>query len=75
MQIGRDYCVSWRPNPAQMVCCGWDEASVRAIVRAALEAMRGCFVHVNLKDVMTVEGDIDRLRRWTAVVRQEIDRT
>jgi len=24
-QIGADYVLSWRPNPSDMVCCGYKE--------------------------------------------------
>lgn len=72
-QIGRDYVLSWRPNPTDMVCCGWDENRVRTIVRDGLEAAKGCFVHIHLKDIETVEGDLGRLARWTAIVRSIAD--
>ena len=69
-QIGTDYVISWRPNPAQMVCCGFYEEKVRTITREAMEAMRGCIVDITLKDVQTVEGDISRLRRWVEITRE-----
>jgi len=68
-QIGEDYVFSWRPNPALMVCCGFDEDRIRRIVRGALEAARGCHVDITLKDIETVEGEPDRLRRWAQIVR------
>jgi hypothetical protein len=73
-QIGTDYVMSWRPNPADMVCCGWDEARVRRVISDGLKASKGCRVHIHLKDVETIEGDMERLQRWTEVVRGEIER-
>jgi hypothetical protein len=70
-QIGTDYVISWRPNPTDMMCCGFDEAKIRRILRENLEAMRGCHVHIHLKDIETVEGDITRLTRWVEIVREE----
>ena len=72
-QIGRDYVLSWRPNPADMVCCAWDEARIRRIIREGLAACRanGCLPHVHLKDIETVGGDTSRLARWTQIVREE----
>lgn len=72
-QIGRDYVLSWRPNPADMVCCQFDEALIRRIIRAGLEASRGCRVHIHLKDVETVQGEPDRLARWVRIVREVAD--
>jgi len=69
-QIGEDYVVSWRPNPAQMGCCGFDEELIRSVTRQAFEDSRGCHVDVTLKDVQTVEGDISRLRRWVEITRE-----
>lgn len=68
-QIGADYVISWRPNPTDMVCAGWDEGRIRKIIGEGLSACRDGFVHVHLKDVETVQGETDRLARWTAIVR------
>jgi hypothetical protein len=72
-QIGTDYVMSWRPNPADMVCCQFDEGLIRRIIRAGLEAARGCRVHIHLKDIETVQGDPGRLARWVKIVRQVAD--
>lgn len=68
-QIQDDYVFSWRPNPAQMVCCGFEPDRIRRIVRDAMEASRGCHVDITLKDVETVQGEPERLRKWVRIVR------
>lgn len=72
-QIGKDYVISWRPNPTDMVCAGWDEARIRKIIGEGLKACRGGYVHIHLKDIETVQGDTTRLARWTRIVREVID--
>jgi len=72
-QIGTDYVFSWRPNPADMVCCGFDPGHVRKVVRDAMEACRGCHVDITLKDVQTVEHRPERLREWVRIVREVTD--
>lgn len=72
-QIGEDYVMSWRPNPTDMVTCGFDEGRVRRILRAGFAAARGCRVHLNLKDVYTLEGDPGRLARWVKIAREVAD--
>lgn len=74
-QIGRDYLFSWRPNPTDMICCGFDERKIRDLLRAGLRAARahGCHVHLHLKDIETVEGEPDRLARWTRIAREVIE--
>lgn len=76
-QIGEDYVYSWRPNPARMVCCGFDEESIRRDIRDALTTTNayGCHVDITLKDIQTVEGHPERLAAWTRIVREVIDET
>jgi hypothetical protein len=69
-QIGTDYVMSWRPNPTDMVCAGWDEDRVRRVIRQGLEVSRGTHVHVCLKDIETVQGNLQRLARWTEIARE-----
>jgi hypothetical protein len=68
-QIGTDYVISWRPNPADMICCGFDPVKIRRVVRRAMDGMRGCHVDINLKDVQTVGGKPELLRDWVQIVR------
>jgi hypothetical protein len=72
-QIGRDYVMSYRPNPAEMVCCGFDEDRVRRIVRRDLAACRGLCVDITLKDVNTVEHHPQRLAAWVRIVKEVIE--
>lgn len=73
-QIGRDYVLSWRPSPTDMVCAGLDEDRVRRVIGQGLDATQECFAHIHLKDVETVEGDPGRLARWVQIVRETIER-
>jgi len=72
-QIGTDYAISWRPNPTDMVCAGWDELRIRRLIGEGLAACRGGFPHIHLKDIETLQGDITRLGRWVTIVRETID--
>lgn len=72
-QVGTEYVLSWRPNPSQMVTCGFDEGQIRRILADQLRDVRDCHVHINLKDVYTLEGDVGRLRRWTQITREVIN--
>lgn len=68
-QIGADYAIAWRPNPTDMVCCGYNEDRIRRIIGNGLAACKGGYPHIHLKDVETVEGDVTRLTRWVKLVR------
>lgn len=71
--IGTDYVISWRPSPADTVCCGFDPDRIRRLTRAALAACRGRHMDITLKDVHTVCGEPDRLREWVRIVRACVD--
>jgi hypothetical protein len=72
-QIGTDYVLSYRPSPTDMVGYGYDEARICSILQEDFAAMRGAHFDITLKDVQTVEGDPERVRRWTALVRDLLD--
>lgn len=72
-QIGTDYIISWRPNPADMICCGFYPDKIKRLVREAMEAMKGCHVDVHLKDVQTVGKQPELLREWVRIVRAITD--
>jgi hypothetical protein len=74
-QIGTDYVMSWRPNPTNLVCSGFDETQIRRIIREGLSICKGLHLHLHLKDIETVEGQPDRLARWARIVRDEIEKS
>jgi len=72
-QIGDDYVLSYRPSPADMVSYDFSPDRIRSILKKDLEACRDCHVDITLKDVETVQGDPDRIRRWVRITRNAID--
>jgi len=70
-QIGDEYVCSWRPNPSEMICCGYDPDLIRRIVT---DAAHGCHVDITLKDVQTIGHQPANLRRWVELVRSISDR-
>jgi hypothetical protein len=69
-EIGGDYVLSWRPNPAD-IAAGFDAAQTRKTVKAAFEVLRGhgCVFDITLKDVHTVSNDPRAVSDWTDCVR------
>ena len=72
-QIGRDYVLSYRPSPADMVSYDFAPDRVRSILRRDLAACKDSHVDITLKDVETVQGDPSRVRNWVAITREVID--
>jgi hypothetical protein len=71
-QIGRDYVLSYRPSPADMVSYGFDRDRIRSILKRDLEACANSHVDITLKDVETVEKDPTRVKHWVALTREVI---
>ena len=74
-QIGGDYVISWRPNPTDHVSTTFDRDRVRRQIAEGRDVLEkyGCHYEINLKDVLTVRGDRERLREWVRIVRGEIE--
>ncbi|MHB0859220.1 MAG: uroporphyrinogen decarboxylase/cobalamine-independent methonine synthase family protein [Anaerolineae bacterium] len=68
-KLGRRAIFSWKPHPAHLVGA-FDEQAVRAYLRRALDATRGCVVEMILKDTHTCEGRPERFARWTDIARE-----
>ena len=71
-QIGEDYIVSWRPSPA-IISTGFDECQIRKTIQQGLKDSRGCHIEIMLNEMMTVEGDLTRLVKWTEIATQEAE--
>lgn len=75
-QIGSDYIVSYRPNPATFIAKGINEDYVRAELRKQLDILQqnGCYVEVEYKDVETVNHDPNAMARLIQITREELER-
>lgn len=72
-QIGRDYIISYRPSPADMVSYQFDADSVKGKLREDFAALKDTCFDITLKDVETVEGDPQRIKLWVQSVREVIE--
>ena len=68
-QIEDKYVLSWRPNPAPMVCSGFNPEWVTKTLREGLAACQGCHTDILLKDVQTVQGEPERLKNWARLAK------
>ena len=75
-QIGGDYIVSYRPNPATFIAKGIHEDYIRSELRKQLDILHrnGCYVEVEYKDVETVNHDPNAMGRLIQITREELDR-
>jgi hypothetical protein len=67
---GRDYVLSFKPNPAHLATDRFDADLVRRYLADALAAMRGCNVEIIMKDITTARSDVPRLSAWTKLAME-----
>ncbi len=75
-QIGPDYVLSWRPNPSSACSYRVDEDFIRRELRQVMDIFDAnrCVWDVTLKDLETTGGDPTAIVRWTAIVREELEK-
>jgi len=66
------YILSMKPNPAVLATPEIDEASIRADLRRALDATKGCVVEVIMKDNHTIGKRPENVVRWCQIAKEEI---
>jgi len=66
-QIGRDYVMSRKPNPAVLAGDQWHPEQARQDLCAFLAAARGCHVELIMKDISTVRYQPHRLWEWARI--------
>ena len=71
-KLGNRVIYSRKPLPT-LVCCGFNEATIRADLRKTLAIAKDCQLEFILKDTHTVENQPWRLARWVAIAHEEID--
>jgi len=72
-QIQKDYVLSYRPSPSDMVGYTFSPERIRRILKRDLEPCRGCIFDITLKDVETVERDPTRIPRWLQLTRNLLE--
>lgn len=69
-EVGTDYVLSRKPNPAILAEDDWQPVRARREMVEFLEAARGCHVELILKDISTVRYQPQRLWEWAAIAME-----
>ena len=69
-EIGRDYVLSRKPNPAILAEDAWHPDRARQDMVDFLEKARGCHVELIMKDVSTVRYQPRRLWEWARIAAE-----
>ncbi len=73
-EIGNDYVLSVKPNPAMLAAAVWEPARVRAYFEDVFEKTRGCTVEIVIKDTSTANGEPERLREMADIAMKLAER-
>ena len=73
-EIGREYVISRKPNPAILAEKNWRPEQARKEIREALEITKGLNVELILKDISTVKYQPERLWEWESIAMDEVSR-
>ncbi len=75
-EIGNDYVISRKPNPAVFATKQWNSDEARRQIREFLDAAEGqCHIELIMKDISTVFYDPKRLWEWESIAMEEVART
>ncbi len=74
-EIGSDYVISRKPNPAVFATKTWDPGEARRQIREFLDRTEGaCHVELIMKDISTVNYDPARLWEWADIAMEEVEK-
>ena len=74
-EIGDDYVISRKPNPAIFAGDVWNPEQARQELRDFLEPTEGkCHVELIMKDISTVRHEPQRLWEWARIAMEEAER-
>ena len=72
-EIGADYVISRKPNPAILAETNFQPEKARRDIRDVLERAAGkCHIEFIMKDISTVRYDPKRLWQWAEIAMQEV---
>ena len=74
-ELGNDYVISRKPNPAIFATQSFDSVQARKEIQEFMEQTeRNCHVEMIMKDVSTVKYDPQRLWEWEKICMDEVSK-
>ncbi len=71
-EIGADYVMSRKPNPAVLATDVFNPETARTDLTAFLDKATGCQVEIIMKDISTVRNDPRRLWAWEKIAMETV---
>jgi hypothetical protein len=73
-RMGRDYVISWKPNPDIFVGGKWDADRLRKDLADNLKVLKGNVVEIIMKDISSLEYEPQRLWEWARIAVEESEK-
>ncbi|MBN2376236.1 MAG: hypothetical protein JXD22_07540 [Sedimentisphaerales bacterium] len=74
-EVGNDYVISRKPNPAILAETEWDPVRARTDIREILDMAQGnCHIEFIMKDISTVGYHPERLWEWSRIAMDEVEK-
>lgn len=71
--IGENYVISYKPNPAVLATDNWNLEAARKKLVADLEKLQDCVVEIIMKDISTVQYQPQRLWEWAHMAMEVVE--
>ena len=72
-QLGKDYILTWKPQPAYIADSSYDEAFVENYLIESLRQGKHGYMEIILRDTHTCRGDLSRFTKFTESARKAIE--
>jgi hypothetical protein len=73
-EIGTDYVISRKPNPAFLAWESWQPQTAEIDLALYLQKAKGCHSEIILKDISTVRYEPQRLWEWSAMAMRLVEK-
>lgn len=71
---GKQCVISWRPITTIIASEKFNEDAQRKQLREGMAKLKGCNIEVHMHEPMTVQGDLERIKTWVRLAREESER-
>jgi len=70
---GKQCVISWRPVTTIIASEHFNEDAQHKQIREGLAKLSGCNIEVHMHEPMTVQGELERVKTWVRIAREEVD--
>lgn len=73
-RLKKDYILTWKPNPSWLANDVFDEAGMEKYMTESLQAAKGGYPEIILRDTHTCRSDPERFTKFVALTRRAIEK-